>query len=109
MAQPYNDVPRLLPQAYQAPVLIGDGDIFIKKGQYVVIYCSQNAYTYGLSGEFRGDEKAKYRCEFLSEKSQQSDEVMKQKSSRARTITAANWCRLLQMERSLQLYLILRH
>ena len=67
LAQPYNDVPRLLPQAYQAPVLIGDGDIFIKKGQYVVIYCSQNAYTYGLSGEFRGDEKAMYRCEFLKE------------------------------------------
>lgn len=44
--------------------LVGDGSVEVEKGQYIVIYCSQNSYEYGLKEGYDGDEDASYQCAF---------------------------------------------
>ena len=33
------------------PVLVGDGSVFVEKGQYVYVYCSSNEFTTGVADE----------------------------------------------------------
>ena len=66
----YSDVPRLYEQAseYERRFLLdGQADmdyveIPIQAGQFIVVYCSQNSYTYGYEGENQGDITAKLIC-----------------------------------------------
>ncbi len=60
MDKPFADAPRFIPQAGYEAVIVGNGEIEITKGTYVVVYCSQNAYEYGLN--YAGDDNAGYKC-----------------------------------------------
>ena len=60
MDKPFADAPRFIPQAGYEAVIVGNGEIEITKGTYVVVYCSQNAYEYGLN--YAGDDNACYKC-----------------------------------------------
>ena len=62
MEEPFIDTPRFIPQAGYEAVVIGDGSVEIEEGTYIVIYCSQNSYEYGLSSSYEGDSEAFYQC-----------------------------------------------
>ena len=62
MEEPFIDTPRFIPQAGYEAVVIGDGSVEIEEGTYIVIYCSQNSYEYGLSSSNEGDSEAFYQC-----------------------------------------------
>lgn len=62
MEKPFLDTPRFIPQAGYEAVVTGDGSVEVEEGTYIVIYCSQNAYEYGLSSSYEGDAEAFYQC-----------------------------------------------
>ncbi|MDE5865364.1 MAG: hypothetical protein K2H31_02015, partial [Lachnospiraceae bacterium] len=62
MEEPFIDTPRFIPQAGYEAVVTGDGSVEIAEGTYIVIYCSQNSYEYGLSSSYEGDSEAFYQC-----------------------------------------------
>lgn len=62
MEEPFIDTPRFIPQAGYEAVVTGDGSVEVEEGTYIVIYCSQNAYEYGLSSSYEGDAEAFYQC-----------------------------------------------
>ena len=62
MEEPFIDTPRFIPQAGYEAVVTGDGSVEIEEGTYIVIYCSQNSYEYGLSSSYGGDSEAFYQC-----------------------------------------------
>ena len=62
MEKPFIDTPRFIPQAGYEAVVTGDGSVEVEEGTYIVIYCSQNSYEYGLSSSYEGDSEAFYQC-----------------------------------------------
>lgn len=62
MEKPFTDTPRFIPQAGYEAVVTGDGSVKVEEGIYIVIYCSQNSYEYGLSSSYEGDSEAFYQC-----------------------------------------------
>lgn len=67
--EPFEDAPRFIAQSAEQE-LCGDGTVFVEKGRYIVVYCSQNVFGYGtdLDGQvFEGDKEACYRCVYVEE------------------------------------------
>ena len=62
MEKPFIDTPRFIPQAGYEVVVTGDGSAELEEGTYIVVYCSQNSYEYGLSSSYEGDSEAFYQC-----------------------------------------------
>ena len=62
MEEPFKDTPRFISQAGYEAVVTGDGSVEVEEGTYIVIYCSQNSYEYGLSSSYEGDSEAFYQC-----------------------------------------------